>query len=237
MKNKEVIHSFLTGKLALLLEEKIGRRIKESNGGYFEPKSFLFSKVKIKNGYYYTDSEEDHYFLFAYLPRYNTKKYSSMPKYHIYTCESKEKYQGYKFSNKMPVDIYSKDENKTYSNQHLKLCRNCQKEVNHSIWGLFSDLQWFDVILKKANETEFTGKDLKRDGYVRLWKQISEAYREKMNFVCEECGINLTNDRYFLEVHHNDKNRLNNNEDNLKCLCVKCHSKKRHQIFKGDLIC
>jgi len=221
-----VVFNFSKGKLAQFIEERINRKIKRTNGGYFVPKTFSFQKIKVKGNYYYSEDGEDHYFVFAFLGSYFTKKYNSLPKFHIYTCESREKYQGYTFANRMPVDIYSRDEHKTIEQVNLSLCKDCRKEINHSLWGMFSNLDWYDVVLKKANEATFTIKDTKKDGYIKLWKQISEAYREKKHFICEECSVNLENDKFFLEVHHIDKNRLNNKEDNLKSLCVLCHSKK-----------
>lgn len=235
MKNKETIYNFLGGDFAKLIKERIGRRIKITNGGYFEPKIFSFNKVKKEGEYYFTEDGDDQYFLFAYLKSYKTKKYG-MPKYHILDCKTRKEYSNFSFSNRMPVNIASIDEGCIYENVYLKLCQNCKKESNHSILSLiFRSLNWFDVILKIANEKDFSKKDLKKDGYVRLWKQISEAYREKKKNKCEECGIDLNNDRYYLEVHHIDKNRLNNKEENLKSLCVLCHSKKHISNYeRGD---
>lgn len=220
-----VIFNFAKGKLSQFIEERINRRIKHTNGGYFVPKTFNFHKIKIEGNYYYKEDGEDHFYLFAYLSSYNTGKYG-LPKYHICECETRQSYSGYVFTNKMPVKIISRDEEKNFYNVKLDLCKNCRKEINHNLWGRFSNLDWYDVVLKKASETTFTIKDAKRNGYVKLWKQISEAYREKKQFICEECSINLKNDKFFLEVHHIDKNRLNNKEDNLKSLCVLCHSKE-----------
>jgi len=220
-----LVYDFLKGKLANLIESKIKQKIEVTNGGYFEAKTFGFNRIRLKGNYYYEEDGEDHYYLFAYLSSYNTNEFG-LPKFHICECETRQNYTGYIFANKMPVTIISRDENKQYENVTLSLCKNCRNEIKHGLWEMFSNLNWYDVVLKKANETSFTQNDLKSDGYVRLWKQISEAYREKNNYKCEECMINLIEDRYFLEVHHIDKNRLNNKEDNLKCLCVVCHSNK-----------
>ncbi len=42
---------------------------------------------------------------------------------------------------------------------------------------------------------------------------------------CERCGF----DKYeILEIHHKDKNRNNNNLDNLELICPNCHSEKHY---------
>ena len=43
----------------------------------------------------------------------------------------------------------------------------------------------------------------------------------EVNKICQECG---SDER--LEVHHKDKNRKNNNLNNLQLLCRSCHSKQ-----------
>ncbi len=52
--------------------------------------------------------------------------------------------------------------------------------------------------------------------------------KERANHKCEKCGItekeHLDNLGFILSVHHIDKNKLNNNMDNLICLCSKCHT-------------
>ena len=57
------------------------------------------------------------------------------------------------------------------------------------------------------------------------WKHGRAAYRSvlgraKRERVCEICN---TDDRRILTVHHKDRNRTNNNLDNLAWLCHNCH--------------
>lgn len=50
--------------------------------------------------------------------------------------------------------------------------------------------------------------------------------RNKKNY-CEECGMKPIS-RKWLDIHHIDKNRSNNKENNLKTLCKRCHGVIHH---------
>jgi phage gp16-like protein len=57
------------------------------------------------------------------------------------------------------------------------------------------------------------------------WNNGQATYRTRMKRLgqkrsCYECGID---DKRVLVVHHRDKNRKNNNIDNLVWLCCNCH--------------
>lgn len=76
--------------------------------------------------------------------------------------------------------------------------------------------------------------------YPDNWHSISQDYRRKMHYTCERCGITLSAGvvSYYLDVHHLDGNKQNNDPSNLQCLCVDCHSQvnEAHQrVFsRGD---
>jgi 5-methylcytosine-specific restriction endonuclease McrA len=57
----------------------------------------------------------------------------------------------------------------------------------------------------------------KKDPTVRTYRKRKFKVNEAK---CENCGID---DKRVLEVHHKDKNRDNNNLDNLQILCANCH--------------
>jgi len=108
----------------------------------------------------------------------------------------------------------------------VKHCRYCQKELNHR------RKKYCDLNCK----LEFEYKT-----YIQKWKQkiesgntkngasayIKRYFFEKNNNKCEECGwgkMNSYTKKIPLQMHHVDGNYLNNNEDNLKLLCLNCHS-------------
>jgi 5-methylcytosine-specific restriction endonuclease McrA len=84
--------------------------------------------------------------------------------------------------------------------------------------------------------------------YPKNWDQIARAIKERVNWRCQECGLDCTpapiQDRSLkakktLTVHHWDYNPANNNPDNLIALCSACHlrkhTRKRGNISKGQL--
>ena len=55
---------------------------------------------------------------------------------------------------------------------------------------------------------------------------ISRAYRQKRNWICKTCGIPLAKDimQRYLHVHHINGLKNENNDENLKAVCVHCHA-------------
>lgn len=65
------------------------------------------------------------------------------------------------------------------------------------------------------------------------WTHGQNTYRHKyLKSFCEECGDNR---KYLLIVHHKDKDRLNNQEENLTTLCHNCHALKHLEIKEGEI--
>ncbi len=69
----------------------------------------------------------------------------------------------------------------------------------------------------------------KKKLYPKNWKEISNRIKTRAENRCEICGaINyepnpVTGSKVVLTVAHLDHNPRNNNDDNLKALCQKCH--------------
>jgi len=65
-----------------------------------------------------------------------------------------------------------------------------------------------------------------------LWRRI--AFANMKHRECEICGVALSESRE-LHIHHIDKNRSNNNIDNLMIVCVKCHNNILHPKKRNKL--
>ena len=71
--------------------------------------------------------------------------------------------------------------------------------------------------------------------YVSDWAYISTAYRQKVNFRCEICTVDLLLHIHLLDVHHINGVKADNSETNLKALCKICHKEQpKHQQMCVD---
>lgn len=67
------------------------------------------------------------------------------------------------------------------------------------------------------------------------WDVQSERIRRKAGWRCSKCDGDLSSYRRLLHVHHEDGDRRNNRESNLKVLCVRCHADEaNHEHMKRD---
>jgi len=188
---------------------------------------------------------------FVYIEKgYNNSRYnntetgvitkSKVPKFHIKQCstiknmKNKSKFDGkYVFRN-TPVKM--EDHDGIYKD--LLLCKNCyaqEQNKNENIKLEMNTNEYFKKIIlnKQDGVGKFHKSDLPKEGpniptdengYTLNWSELSKIVRELRSFTCEECKINLNTDKYYLEVHHIDGNKINNSIINLKVLCVRCHS-------------
>lgn len=78
--------------------------------------------------------------------------------------------------------------------------------------------------------------ELDRDGYVLDWKAISDRGRAEKDYTCEECRVRLHDQLKLLHVHHIDRDKLDNSPQNLRVLCVVCHSSCEGHEHLSDTI-
>ncbi len=99
-------------------------------------------------------------------------------------------------------------------------CANCQKPI-------LSGLNKKTCSRACANEQR-TGIKYTRDSFkdkVRHYKSLKLRLLKLRGKKCERCDYN----RYeILQVHHIDRNRLNNELNNLELICPNCHFEEHH---------
>lgn len=158
------------------------------------------------------------------MPRFHTRKCTTIQSF----LESGRFNQRYEWSNSNVNNLIDKQSRTKYENEVLNLCANCRRESFDEI----NDTEEFHDRLDKS-ELEEESIEIDIFGYVRGKEKISKAYRTKMNFTCESCGIQAKSisDRRYWHTHHKDGDKTHNEDVNLECLCVCCHSRKdqRHE--------
>ena len=204
-----------------VLPEDIGTRILFENGGIY-----FFDDNGIKRRG------------FMYKTKFNFEWRGErrQPTFHVFKCTAIENFgnESFRFANAEPIKIYSKNENKEVSVEGMKLCNLCRNMLIEKEAQRVSSSTDFVGILKESGDVrESEQLELDIYGYVRNWEQISLAYRTKMDFTCERCGIHIQEgfDRQFIHTHHKNGIKTDNKESNLQCLCIKCHSEvdKHHR--------
>ncbi|AEH01977.1 HNH endonuclease [Lacinutrix sp. 5H-3-7-4] len=222
-----MIYNFLKGTTANKIKEITKSEIERTSQYFIEPiENINYSKIEYTDKRFFFTKGEDTFLMFAYKSTYRTLHYNSLPKYHVCQCKTREEYAGFTYASAMPVEIYCRDQNQTLDKfQYLELCSNCATASQNAFYGfLAKGKPWYDYVIQYANSKNEIATKTKQNGYVIMWKQISQAIRERVDFCCENCHINLVQESFFLEVHHKDYNKKNNSDNNLIALCVLCHA-------------
>ncbi len=214
-------------KIDLTEEENKGNIEWRDDGVYLKINDFFQRGfMYIKRPYIYYEGERKDY-----------------PKFHIVECstikdqKAKNNFNNrYYWSNSDKVTLTDYTTHKVFENIKLKLCSNCKNLIQKINGEKIHTTQDFHNLLKLNNETieEENKGNLETDilGRPIHWKRISRAYRESKNYTCEECGFggdDLENnfDKRYIHTHHIEPtDLLNTHTDNLKALCVLCHSQQ-----------
>ena len=125
-----------------------------------------------------------------------------------------------------------------------KYCFNDDEKINEIIYTKeFVEKYLNTGKIGKVFKKYELPKQFKKDewGYVHGWDEISLGYRAKKEYICENCGVNLSINKFYLEVHHLNSNKTDNRESNLQCLCVECHANvdqfHRENYYRQEKIC
>ena len=110
------------------------------------------------------------------------------------------------------------------------MCGNCERQ---SSIDEYSNTEGFFSLLDQQ-EIEETTREIQLDMFGRPldWDSISKEYRQEQNYTCENCGfggemLESRKDREFIHTDHIVAWELANmRRNNLKCLCILCHSQK-----------
>ena len=169
-------------------------------------------------------------------------------KYHIYKCstisqmfDSGRKHR-YKINNRENGTFHCKLFNKynikleERENQKLNICKNCLGQfLNLNTYPSNDDVENFNLKNFHQQNSSFFGFDTSKlekgeesthNAYSEQWKEISTQFKTKKNYTCEKCTWKANNhsQKKFIHTHHQNGDKTNNGKDNLKVLCIECHS-------------
>lgn len=197
-----------------------------------------------QRGMFATDRNGVEHQVYMYKYRYRLSDHGK-PKFHICQCSTIQSFMNrgafgeYYFANTDEVEVYDMNSGTVQQISQLQLCLNCIKELYQ--YGKYYDTSKFVAMLKAAGQVPTqTAQETDIFGYVKDWEKISKAYRSIRNFTCEKCGFDGSSpfDRMFMHTHHKDGNKLNNDQSNFQCLCIKCHSEvdatHQNNFSEGD---
>ena len=177
-------------------------------------------------------------------------------KFHVAYCgtlknmRSMGRYERYVATNDLSGEFYITGYNsreRIEGKTRLKVCKNCLgrlEQYRRADWRtqnrmaeafdletFFDTDQSFFPHIPSRRAGEFDGQ------YTANWPEISRRYKERKNFTCENCRVNLSGDRRLLHVHHINGVKTNNSPANLKALCIECHRQQpdhRHITIRDE---
>ena len=115
----------------------------------------------------------------------------------------------------------------------LKICRNCLSNINYKGYKrnkieVFQDFNIPEFFEHYSSYFEHK-PNLEIDptkGYTDDWDEISLKLRERANWKCQDCSVDLSEDTSLLHAHHINGVKSDNRSANLQVVCAECHSKK-----------
>ena len=119
----------------------------------------------------------------------------------------------------------------------LLVCKNCLEKLNfqnychearrNAIWRSFEIGIFFETYSTSFSHLprSLSNRSLANE-YTRDWAEVSANVRRRCGFVCNECGVGLSEHHHLLHVHHVNGVKSDNGANNLRALCVDCHRKQ-----------
>lgn len=161
-----------------------------------------------------------------------------LPKFHIFECNTLESMRNnnkghrYKKASRNDGQFWViRGQNKSY--EYLNICNyNCLEQHN-SIYdrqtvSSFNVKPYLDAPIQHiqpyiTNELDMTTIP---SSYSDDWSSISQERKDYCKWICQECFYNLSSLKKYLHTHHVNADITNNKHENLKVLCIECHSKE-----------
>ncbi len=180
--------------------------------------------------------------ILLHIKKVNNFGDNRLPKFHFYECrtlkdmKNKGKFEKYVMTQRK--DGYFLMDVNTGSGyiereEKLDVCKNCLNWYK-SEYGKKYSVETFDIpaFFEHFGDSRFTEMPKHTDifapksGYTDDWNDISKQRKEQFGYICQQCSIDLSNYKKFLQTHHVNGVENDNRHNNLKVLCIECHSKQ-----------
>ena len=192
--------------------------------------NFVDKENKLHPGYCYKK-----YYAVNYAKQKASNK-NPYPKKHLCKCKTIKEYidsgnfqENYFFSTSQTCEIIDIDTEEIYKDVKLDICKNCKKELSKKMRLQYDDINDYINVIFRTIMNNSNMPQIKLDifGYTTNWEKISKKRRQEERYTCQNCGFKAKNiiEKQYIEVHHKDRDKLNNDKSNLIVLCTECHSK------------
>lgn len=185
----------------------------------------------------YTDKDGLEHIGFIFKQDYYLSKFPEGPAMHTRRCTVIQNFissggyrQHYRFAETSKVWVHDKSSGREVQFEDLRHCAYCQ-QIQRSEFSHVSGSADFERLVDNTpcyshmrQSKEEAEVDIR--GYTRDWEQVSRKFRAAHEYTCCRCGLKIDNplDRQYIQVHHINGTKTNNNEYNLQCLCLYCHA-------------
>ena len=111
----------------------------------------------------------------------------------------------------------------------MELCKNCIEELKErNLWidpfSLEKFFKKYDSIVPKTIKRIETATVVQN--YSPNQDDISREYKIAAEYRCQKCNVECISFPNLLHLHHKNGNRADNSHENLRVLCIDCHSKE-----------
>lgn len=178
---------------------------------------------------------------------FNFYTWKSDYKFHFYNCATISTYRKeWKFDWKYVVNRH-----KTFNvnlidfwkivKENLELdlhvCKWCLQWINYKwykthwwylendVYNNFTREEYFESFKSKVSIPKHNHLSKPMDIYPDDWNNLSRKAKERVWYICEDCWLDCSKTKTWLQVHHKDHNKWNNSISNYEVLCYNCHSK------------